>query len=65
VDGKTHNEINSYIILGITQHVKEYDADVGVADMLNDYHKAQFIGGCTEDEPEPTTKAFYGMFDVA
>jgi hypothetical protein len=51
--------------LGITQHVKEYDADVGVADMLNDYYKAQFIGGCTEDEPEPTTKAFYDMFDVA
>jgi hypothetical protein len=32
--------------------------------MLNDYHEAQFAGGCTEDEPEPTARAFYDMFDA-
>jgi hypothetical protein len=32
--------------------------------MLNDYHEAQFARGRTEDEPEPTTKALYDMFDA-
>jgi hypothetical protein len=32
--------------------------------MLNDYHEAQYAGGCTDDEPEPTAKAFYDMFDA-
>jgi hypothetical protein len=32
---------------------------------MNDYHEAQYAGGCTDDEPEPTAKAFYDMFDVA
>jgi hypothetical protein len=49
----------------VRQHVEDYDAAAGVADMSNDYHEAQFIGGCTKDKPEPTTKAFYDMFDVA
>jgi hypothetical protein len=49
----------------VRQRVEDYDADVGVADMLNDYHKAHFVRGCTEDESEPTAKAFYDMFDVA
>jgi hypothetical protein len=49
----------------VRQRVVDYDADVGVADMLNDYHEAQFIGGCTEDEPESSAKAFYNMFDTA
>jgi hypothetical protein len=47
------------------QRVEHYDADAGVADMLNDYHEAQYAGGCTDDEPEPTPKAFYDMFDAA
>jgi hypothetical protein len=47
------------------QRVEDYDADVGVADMLNDYHEAQFARVCTEDEPEPTAKTFYDMFDAA
>jgi hypothetical protein len=49
----------------VRQLVEDYDDDVGVADMLNDYHEAQFIEGCTEDELEVTAKAFYDMFDVA
>jgi hypothetical protein len=47
------------------QCVEDYDADAGVADMLNDYHEAQFARGCTEDKPEPTAMAFYNMFDMA
>jgi hypothetical protein len=38
----------------VRQRVEDYDDDIGVADMLNDYHEAQFAGGRTEDEPEPT-----------
>jgi hypothetical protein len=49
----------------LRQHVEHYDADAGVEDMLNDYHEAQYVGGCTDDEPEPTAKAFYDMFDAA
>ena len=29
--------------------VEDYDADAGVADMLNDYHEAQFAEGRTEE----------------
>ena len=42
-----------------------YDADAGVADMLNDYHEAQFAEGRTKEEPEATAKAFYDMFATA
>jgi hypothetical protein len=48
----------------VRQHVEDYDANVGVANMLNDYHKAQFTEGRTEDELEVTAKAFYDMFDM-
>jgi hypothetical protein len=46
----------------VKQHVEDYDGDVGVANMLNDYHKAQFAEGRTEDKLEATAKAFYDMF---
>ena len=45
--------------------VEDYDANVGVADMLNDYHEAQFAEGHTTEEPEATAKAFYDMFATA
>jgi hypothetical protein len=48
----------------LKQRVEHYDVDAGVADMLNDYHEAQYAVGCTDDEPEPTAKAFYDMFDA-
>ena len=35
----------------VRPHVEGYDADAGVADMLNDYHEAQFAEGRTEEEP--------------
>jgi hypothetical protein len=49
----------------VRQRVEDYDVDARVPNMLNDYHEAQFAGGREkEDEPEPTTKAFYNMFDA-
>jgi hypothetical protein len=39
----------------LRQRVEHYDVDAGVADMLNDYHEAQYARGCTDDEPEPKT----------
>jgi hypothetical protein len=32
----------------VRQRVEDYDADAGVADMLNDYHEAQFFEGNSE-----------------
>jgi hypothetical protein len=49
----------------VRQRVEDYDANVGVADLLNSYQEAQFVEGHTKDEPKPTAKAFYDMFDVA
>jgi hypothetical protein len=43
----------------VRPRVEDYDADAGVADMLNDYHEAQFAEGRMEEEPEATAKAFY------
>jgi hypothetical protein len=48
----------------VRQCVEDYDADVRVADMLNDYHEAQFAEGRKEDEPEPTVTVLYDMFDA-
>ena len=47
------------------QRIKDYDADAGVRDMLNDYHEAHFDEGRREEEPEPTTKAYYDMLTAA
>jgi hypothetical protein len=60
-----HGEVHHTREEVVRQRIEDYDADTGVADMLNDYHKAQFTGGCTEEEPKPTAKVFYDMFDVA
>ena len=48
----------------VRPRVEDYDADARVADMLNDYHEAQFAEGRTK-EPEATAKTFYDMFVVA
>jgi hypothetical protein len=48
----------------LRQRVEDYDADAGVADMLNDYEEAQYTRGCMDDETEPTAMAFYDMFDA-
>ena len=38
------------------QHIKDYDVDVGVGDMLNDYHEAHFDEGRRKEELEATAK---------
>ena len=45
--------------------IEEYDANAEVADMLNDFHEAQFAEGHTKEEPEATAKAFYDMFEAS
>jgi hypothetical protein len=60
-----HGEVHRMREEMVRQHVDDYDADTGVADMLNDYHEAQFAEGHTADKPEATAKAFYNMFDAA
>jgi hypothetical protein len=57
-DGRMRKEV-------VRPCVEDYDADAGVADMLKDYHEAQFAKGRTEEELEATAKAFYDMFAVA
>jgi hypothetical protein len=48
----------------VRERVEDCDADVRVADMLNDYHETWFAEGRMADEPEATVKAFYDMFDA-
>jgi hypothetical protein len=45
----------------VRPRVEDYDANAGVADMLDDYGEARFAEGQTEEEPESTAKAFYDM----
>ncbi|XP_025792017.1 uncharacterized protein LOC112873220 [Panicum hallii] len=49
----------------VRARVEEFDADAGVADMIEDYHEAQFAEGCMEEEPEASAKSFYDMFAAA
>jgi hypothetical protein len=44
--------------------IEAYDADAGVADMLDDAHQAQFAEG-HEKEMEAAAQAFYDMMDSA
>jgi hypothetical protein len=48
----------------VRPHVEDFDADARVADMLGDFHKAQFVKGRAE-EMEATAKAFYDMMSSA
>ena len=48
----------------VRPRVEAYDADAGVADMLDDAHQAQFAEGC-EEEMEAVAQAFYDMMDSA
>jgi hypothetical protein len=57
-DGRMREEV-------VRPRVEDYDADAGVADMLNDYHEARFTEGHTAEEPEATAKVFYDMFAAA
>jgi hypothetical protein len=45
--------------------VEDFDASARVAGMLDDWHEGQYGEGRTEEEMEPTTKAFYDMMSSA
>ena len=51
----------------VRQRIEEYDADAGVADMLDNFHEAHFDEGRREEEEEPeaTAKAYYDMLAAA
>ena len=48
----------------VRPRVEAFDADAGVADMLDDFHQGQFNEG-REKEMEATAQAFYDMMDSA
>ena len=48
----------------VRQRLKDFDGDVRVPDMMDDFHEAQFGEGM-EEEPEETAKAFYDMMSSA
>jgi hypothetical protein len=47
------------------QHIREFDGDARVADMIDDFHETHFQGERLEEEPEPRAKAYYGMLTAA
>ena len=48
----------------VRPRVEAFDADAGVADMVDDVHQAQFAEG-REEEMEVAAQAFYDMMDLA
>ena len=49
----------------VRQRVEDYDADAGVADMVDDVHQAQFVEGREETEMQAAIDAFKYMMDSA
>jgi hypothetical protein len=49
----------------VRPHLEDFDAEAGVADMIEDWHEGQCGEGCTAEEMEPTAKAFYDMMSSA
>ena len=49
----------------VRPRVEAYDADAGVADMLDDFHQAQFAEAREKEEMEAAAQAFYDMMDSA
>ena len=60
-----HGEANRMRYEVVRQCIEDHDADVGVGDMLDDFHEAHFEGERSEEEPEPTAKAYYDMLGAA
>ena len=60
-----HGESNRVRDEVVRQCIEDYDADAAVGDMLNDYHEEHFDEGHREEEPKPTTKAYYDMLSMA
>ena len=49
----------------VRPRLEAFDDDVGVADMLDDTHQAQFAKGRDKEEMEAAADAFYLMLDSA
>ena len=49
----------------VRPRVEAFDADVGVADMVDDVHQAQFAEGCEEAEMQVAVDVFKYMMDSA
>ena len=49
----------------VRPRVEAFDADAGVADLLDDFHQGQFNEGREKEEMEAATQAFYDMMDSA
>ena len=49
----------------VRPRVEAFDADAGVADMLDDFHHGQFDDGREKEEMEAAAQAFYDMMDSA
>ena len=49
----------------VRTRLEGFDADAGVADMLDDFHEAQYVEGRRLEEMDATTKAFYDMMESA
>ena len=60
-----HGEGNRMRNEVVRQRIEDHDADAGVGDMLDDFHEAHFEGERSEEEPEPTAKAYYDMLGAA
>ena len=60
-----HGEGNRMRNEVVRQRIEDHDADAGVGDMLDDFHDAHFEGERSEEEPEPTVRAYYDMLGAA
>jgi hypothetical protein len=58
-----HDRIRKEVVRPL---LEEYDVDVGMADMMADFHEGRFVEGMeVEEDPEETAKAFYTMMEAA
>ena len=49
----------------VRPRVEAFDADAGVADMLDDFHQGQFDEGREKEEMEAAAQVFYDMMNSA
>jgi hypothetical protein len=60
-----HGEAHRMREEAVRPRLEDFDADARVADMLDDFHEAQYDEGRTEEEMEASAKAFYDLLSSA
>jgi hypothetical protein len=60
-----HGEAHRLREEAVRPRLEDFDADAGVADMLDDFQEAQYAEGRMDEEMEKTAKAFYDMMSLA